>query len=325
MLAVAITGLGVVSAAEPRTTDGAPDIGAWLVGSGGLLDLSPYLEEAHRQTFDRASQLAVVAAKLALDDAGGAPCAPPMLGVCLGNTYGCLGPQIALDRTILTDGPQAISGSLFPYAAFNAASANVAIVLQAKGPNFTLATGLAAGTDACAEAARQVEGGYARAMLAGGVEAFGDDLRCWLEKLKVVRSPTDGAAVVVLESRDDAVRRGARVHAVIAGASSDVADDESVASMGRVAAASARAALEEADVVAGDLRLIVGGDGLFPEVERRVSGRSVEAVWGDTLSASGAFQVAVALRAIRRETDPGPVLCVSRSLEGIVSSIVIMP
>jgi 3-oxoacyl-[acyl-carrier-protein] synthase II len=329
LLSVAITGMGVVAAAGTKQADlrAGSGVGKWLLAVDGRLDLSPHLDALQVQAFDRSSQLAVVAAKLALEDAGGASCPPQLLGVCLANTYGCLGPQIALDRVILTEGPQAVSGSLFPYGAFNAAAANVAIVLHARGPNFTLATGSAAGTDACTEAARQVQGGRAVCMLAGGVEAPGDDLRCWLGKLGFDPTPTEGAAVLMLESHDEAVRRGARIHGWITGAASSVMDDDSRASLERAAASCARSALEEGSVLWRDIRLVVGDVGLLVDLfeQRAVPAHVAESTFGETLSASGAFQVVLGALFLGRQTERGPVLCISRSLEGIVSALVVTP
>jgi len=309
LLPVAVTGLGVVAASGTTPAELGSDRGAgrWLVAVDGRLDLSAHLDELQLRSFDRASQLAVVAAKLALEDAGGWPGAPPALGVCLGNTYGCLEAQIALDRVILTEGPQAVSGTLFPYGAFNAAAANMAVVLHARGPNLTLATGSAAGTDACAEAARQLQEGCVA--LAGGVEVPG------------------GAAILMLESHDGAVRRGARARGFIAGAASFVADDVSRTSLQRAAASSARSALEEAGVVPGDVRLVVGEVGLVAEI---FEGRSVptiaaESTFGETLGASGTFQVVLAVLSLRHPPERGPVLCVSQTLEGMVSVLVVTP
>ena len=307
MLPVAITGVGVVAASVTTSAElaGVPGAGRWLVGVDGRLDLSGHLDALQLRSFDRASQLAVVAAKLALEDAGGWPGAPSSLGVCLGNTHGCLEAQIALDRAILTEGPQAVSGTLFPYGAFNAAAANVAIVLHARGANLTFATGAAAGTDACAEAARQLQDGCVTCMLGGGVEAPGD------------------AAVLLLESRDAADGRGARTRGMIAGAASRVADDDSRAGFERAAAWSARSALEEAGIVAGDVRLVVGEVELLAKTfdGRSVPTISAESTFGEAPSASGAFHVVLAVLSLRSPAERGPVLCLSRTPEGIVSVV----
>jgi 3-oxoacyl-[acyl-carrier-protein] synthase II len=327
MLSVAITGVGVVAATGTRVTD------LWAAFGAGVKrarlespsDLSAHLTEAQLQTFDRASRLAVVAANLAFDDAGRPSYAEPLLGVSLGNTYGCLGAQIELDRVILKEGPQAVSGSLFPYAAFNAAAANIAIARRAKGPNFTLGTGGAAGMDACAEGARQIQDGSAGAMLAGGVEAVGPDLYSWLDKLGVQTPPGEGAAIVMLESSEAAVRRGARLHGHIVAAADRVADDGSRASLIRASTACARSALQEAGLAAADIRWVIGESAWLTDAfdGRTVPTRSVESTLGDTLSASGAFHVVLALLSLQHPTDSGPVLCLSRSLEGIVSGLVI--
>jgi 3-oxoacyl-[acyl-carrier-protein] synthase II len=327
MLRVAITGLGAVAA----TGIDLAELGAALRWGLPLHAAAPpvltaHLEEAELQAFDRASQLAVVAARLAFADAGEPRHDPGSLGVSFGNTYGCLGAQVELDRMVLTDGPRAMRGSLFPYGVFNAPAANVAIALHARGPNLTQATGEAAGTDACAAAARQIECGDADAMLVGGVETIPAELSVWRDALGGPRvSPAEGAAVLMLESGEIAARRGAKIHGHIVGASSRLAGEATRESRARAAVASARSALAEACVTPAELRFVVGDLACLEELFDGLPPPSLtpRVVLGDLLSAAGTFQLLAALLAPPRGTGPGAILSLSLSQHGIATSLVL--
>jgi 3-oxoacyl-[acyl-carrier-protein] synthase II len=115
----------------------------------------------------------------------------------------------------------------------------VAIALDAQGPSNTLATGCVAAANAIGEAARIIARGEADMMLAGGTDARVSPLAMlryrdlgWLATRDdidptEVSAPFDmsaggfvnaeGAGVIVLESREHARRRGARIRAELVG------------------------------------------------------------------------------------------------------------
>jgi len=328
MLNVAITGLGCIASTGMTVLElsNALRAGRSLADVALPSDWSAHLDEPQLVAFDRASQLSVVAAKLAYADAGAPHYDEAGLGVSLGSTYGGHWAQLEIDRTILVEGPQAVRGTVFSYGVVNASAANVGIVLRARGPNLTQATGASAGADACAEAARHIEGGAAVAMIAGGVEVLTADLRAWRGAVGE-SGLAEGVAVIVLEAADAAVRRGARVYGRILGASSRLADDDSREARARAAVASARQALAEAGVPAASTRLVIGDDGsLAPLFDGHMPATlRIDGVLGDTLSAAGAFQVIAALVAAPPGTADGPVLTLSMSRDGIATSLVLHP
>ena len=105
----------------------------------------------------------------------------------------------------------------------NMVSAHISIQFDLRGPNSTVMTDWIAGTQALAEAAMWIEMGEADLVVAGGADtgvlpfvfsnyeqadlfdATGNDAFV----------PGDGAAVFVVEEREHALRRGARIHAEI--------------------------------------------------------------------------------------------------------------
>ena len=121
----------------------------------------------------------------------------------------------------------------------NASAAHISIEYGLSGPCLTLSTACASSANAIGEAFRQVRDGYIDVMLAGGAEAFltYGGFRSW-ESLRVLAAedPEDpsksckpfsknrtglvlgeGAAIVVLEEMERAVRRGAPIYAELIG------------------------------------------------------------------------------------------------------------
>jgi 3-oxoacyl-[acyl-carrier-protein] synthase II len=121
----------------------------------------------------------------------------------------------------------------------NASASHISIGYGLSGPCLTLSNACASSANAIGEAFRQVRDGYVDVMLAGGAEAFltYGGFRSW-ESLRVlaVEDPKDpsnsckpfsknrtglvlgeGAAMVVLEEMERAIRRGAPIYAELIG------------------------------------------------------------------------------------------------------------
>lgn len=161
------------------------------------------------------------------------------VGCVLGVGIGGVGYLEESCRTLLESGPGRISPFLIPRIIPNAAPANVAIDIGLRGPNFTVVTACAAGTNAIGEAAGMIRHGQATAMLAGGAEAalcsvavFGfDRMRALCSDFNeapergsrpfdVARCgfvPGEGAGVLVLEEWEHARARGAPILAELTG------------------------------------------------------------------------------------------------------------
>lgn len=199
-----------------------------------------YMDARSARRLDRFSQFGVAAASLAAQDAGCGwmPSDPAAAGVSIGSALGGLSFAEEQHERYLRDGVRSV-GPMLAVAVYGGASgANIAIEMGTRGPNLANASSCASGAMAIGEAARAIRWGEADAMLSGGVETplapltFGafsiiramsvrnDDPGTACRPFDRRRDGfvmAEGAAVLLLEERDSALRRGARVYAEIVG------------------------------------------------------------------------------------------------------------
>lgn len=250
MKRVVVSGIGVVSPAgcdldafwsaltEPRSGIGpitivpterlAARIAAQVVG------FKPDIHFSSTRLLDRFAQFAVCAARAAVHDAALEIDEPLALeaATVIGNAAGG---QTTVDKSYFElygqNSPQ-VPPLTIPRWMVNAAVSQVSMDLGLKGPAYTVASACASGTHAIGQAFQMVRCGQAPAAIAGGTEACltVGTIKCW-EALHVLSSDTcrpfsknrsglvlgEGAAIVVLEDRDRALARGARVYAEVLG------------------------------------------------------------------------------------------------------------
>ncbi|MFN7986447.1 MAG: beta-ketoacyl synthase N-terminal-like domain-containing protein [Thermoanaerobaculia bacterium] len=189
---------------------------------------------------DRRTRFAVCAAAMALAHAGfpSGPCEG--LGVAIGTSGSDLGAEELSTALVRGEEPRraALDTAVFGEAALaglnplwlllhlpNMASAHVAIQVEARGPNTTVMTGWAAGLSAIVEGAAWITEGSAVAVLAGGADSAVHPFAfAALEQAGLFSPPlpgtsplvpAEGAAVVLLEEREAALARGARILAEV--------------------------------------------------------------------------------------------------------------
>lgn len=211
-------------------------IGGEVVG----FNPSDFIDTKEARRMSRSSQLAVAAARLAIDDAQLDLAREDISEV--GTIIAC-GTSSFPDsdkamRALIEKGPMKISPFYVPMALPNMPSSQVAIQLGLCGYSTTISTACAAGSQAIGEAVAIIRRGDADIMLAGGTEApishFSLGGFCAMRALttrndepeKASRpfdakrdgfAPAEGAGVVVLERLSSARRRGAFIYAEIIG------------------------------------------------------------------------------------------------------------
>jgi 3-oxoacyl-[acyl-carrier-protein] synthase II len=203
--------------------------------AGLLHDFAPadYLDRRTMQRTSRFIQLALITARMALEDSDVelAGIDPFRCGVELGTGIGGFDMMTEQSNQYLN------GGRLHPLFVTmvipNIAAAQVAMAHGLKGQNSTICTACAASTHAIGTAFQAIRHGYADLMLAGGSEASlcqvgvtafnsikalstrNDDPETASRPFDKDRDgfvPAEGAGILVLESLDLAVQRGARIY-----------------------------------------------------------------------------------------------------------------
>jgi 3-oxoacyl-[acyl-carrier-protein] synthase II len=298
-----------------------------------------HLEAKRVKRLDRFGQLSVVAANLALADAGITMAREDgeRIGVMMGTALGGVGYAEEQLGRYLVGGLRAVDATLALAVFGGASSCNIAIETGAQGPNSTNAMSCASGAIAIGEAFRQVRDGAADVMIAGGAEAplaplcFGAfalirAMSTRNEDPSQASRPFDagrdgfvmgeGGAVLILEERGRALARGAPIYGEIIGfgTTNDAHHMTAPLPGGAQAARAMRGALRMADVVPDDVTYVNAHASATPlndptEVQamRTVFGDALGQTWvsgtkgyhGHALGASGAIEAVICMLAFR--------------------------
>ena len=203
-------------------------------------DPTAYLDAKALKRMDRFSQFAVVAARLAIEDAhlDAANEDHDRIGVCIGSALGGIGFAEEQCGVFGAKGLKAVDPSLALSVFGGAGSCNIAIDLGATGPATSNSNSCASGTIALGEALEMIIRDRVDIVLAGGSEAplaplcFGSfalirAMSCRNDDPQRACRPFDagrdgfvmgeGAAVLVVEELGHALGRGAHIYAEISG------------------------------------------------------------------------------------------------------------
>jgi 3-oxoacyl-[acyl-carrier-protein] synthase II len=287
---------------------------------------------------DRVTQLGLAAANQALADSALTLDADTclMTGVVMGCGMGNVGSAIEGFNVFNEKGPLRMSPFFIPMMLADSPAASISIANGLQGPNMAIATACAAGNNALGEAAKMIQRGAADVMLAGGAEApllpiviagfnatgalstyDGDPVRA-SRPFDADRDgfvTGEGAAVLVLESLEHALARGAKIYAEFLGygTSADAYHVSAPADDGAGAIQSMQRALDDAGLEAANIDYInAHGTGtklndksetlavkkVFGAVayERPIS--STKSVHGHLLGAAGALEALISVKAL---------------------------
>ena len=210
--------------------------------AGEIPDFEPtrYIEKREARKMDRFTQFAVAAALMAWQDAGldKNEIDRDAAGVIVGSGIGGIKTIEEQHRILLEKGPRRVSPFLVPALIANMAAGYISIMLQLRGPNLTVVTACASSNHAIGDAFRVIQRGDAEIIVAGGTEAAGIDIAfagvCSARALSQrndeparASRPFDrerdgfvmgeGSGIVILESLDHALKRGAQIYAELIG------------------------------------------------------------------------------------------------------------
>jgi nodulation protein E len=240
-----------------------------------VLDFDPDAHFSPKRVgqLDRFSQFAVVAARAAVRDAGLE--IDEELALKIATVIGTgAGGHITIDESYMKlygENAAKVHPLTIPRMMVNAAASHVSMDLGLKGPTFSTATACASGTHAIGQAFHMIRSGQTPVAIAGGTEAglTVGTLKAW-EALRILSNDTcrpfsknrsglvlgEGAAILVLESRERAIARGAPIYAELRGfgMSADAVDlispdPDGAARAIRSALSDARANVEDVDYV----------------------------------------------------------------------------
>jgi len=300
-------------------------------------DPSPWLSGKQARHLDRFGHFAVAAAQMAIDDCGGPPDVDPArAGVQLGTGIGGVGTLETQVGVLAARGPGRVSPFTIPMVMPNAGAATVSLRHGFQGPSETLTTACAAGTHSIAAGARMIADGRCDVVLAGGAESSmtPTTVAAFTVMTALSRSGvsrpfdtardgfciSEGAAVLVLEEREAALARGARVYGEVLGAAStcDAFHMTAPSPGGAGATSCMRLALADAELEPGEIHAINAHGTSTPlndEAEAAavstvfgpggVPVSSIKGVTGHGLGAAGALEAAsVLLSFVHRELPP---------------------
>ncbi len=281
---------------------------------------------------DRCEQMAMVTAREAWADAGRPEVDPQRLAVVIGTGYGGVQSTLGQHRIVEAGNARRMSPHAIIMLMANGPAAWVSIDLGAKAGARTPVSACASGAEAISIAMEMIQLDLADVVVAGGVEAPVDNLPlAAFAQMRALSTRHDdpaaasrpfdvdrdgfvlgeGAAVVVLEREGFAAARGARVHAVAAGASvnSDAADITTADPVNQARAIST--ALRRAGVAPTDVGLVHAhatstpvGDPLEAEAIAAAIGThpavtATKSMTGHTLGAAGAIGAVATICALR--------------------------
>ena len=298
--------------------------------------------EARRM--DRFAQLAVAAARLAVADAAldVAATGAARVGCVIGTGIGGIGAFEEQVHVLAARGPSRVSPHLVALMIPNMAAGQIAMRLGITGPNDCTVTACAASGHAVARAVDLIRSGQADAVLAGGAEAAITPLTlagfCAARALsrrnddpERASRPFDagrdgfvlgeGSTVLVLEERDRARARGARIYGEVAGygLSADAHHETAPHPEGAGGAAAMRAALDDASLAPdavgyinahgtsttlGDVAETKAIHAVFGAHAGRVAVSSTKSMTGHLLGAAGATELAATALALARGVLP---------------------
>jgi 3-oxoacyl-[acyl-carrier-protein] synthase II len=352
---VVVTGIGVITAIGTNPTEFWKNL---LSGECGIADVESfdtsdysvhrgaevktfyaddYVLKLNANRIGRASQFAIAAARIALDDAGTDvnTIEPERVGVSMGTTSGEPKQVEYFNDAQVSNRLNDIGGEFVSMYPCHVISEHIASELNLAGANMMIPTACAAGNYAIAYATDVLHEGQADVMLAGGADCFSRITYTGFARLGAVAPevcqpfdknrkgmiPGEGAAVLTLETLEHAIARNAKIYAEVGGygLSCDAHHMTAAHPEGNGAVRAMAMALRESGLKPDDVSYISAhGTGtllndkletiavkqLFQETAYNIPISSIKSMLGHTMGAASAIEAAVCALAVYHNRIP---------------------
>lgn len=313
--------------------------------AGELKDFDPkeFMDRKVAKRMDEYSQFGVAAAVQAVEMSGIDTEKTNMdrFGVIVGSGIGGLN---AMEQQIIKmhdKGPQRVAPLFVPMAIGNMVAGNISIAIGARGINTSIVTACASGNNSIGEAFRNIKHGYSDVIIAGGAEGTINEIGiagfAALNALSTSSDPDrasipfdkerhgfvmgEGAGVLMLESLDHALERGATIYGEIVGygATGDGYHMTAPSPDGSGAGRAMKLAMEEAGITPADIGYInahgtstPANDSsetqaikyAFGDAAKDVAISSTKSMTGHLLGAAGGIEAVACVKALQENFLP---------------------
>lgn len=320
------------------------DLSAKIAGTVKGFEPNHYMPAKDVKKTAKFTHYASAAATQAVEDAGlELSCEDPFrVGVAIGSGIGGLPTIEACANTLFEKGPRRMWPFFVPASIVNMAAGYVGLLLNCKGPNFSIATACTSGAHNIGYAARTIAHGDADVMLCGGSEMA--TCRMGITGFGALRAlstnndaPTlasrpwdkdrdgfvlgEGAGVMVLEEYERAKARNATIYAELVGfgMSGDAYHMTANDVTGLAPSMSMSNALRDADLTpdqvdyinahatstpVGDPAEVLAIKQCFGEFAKKIPVSSTKSMTGHLLGAAGAVEAIFSVMAIKEQVLP---------------------
>lgn len=211
-----------------------------IAGEVKGFDPEKFIEKKKVKEGDTFIHFSIAASRMAVESSGFSPTEEERerVGVIIGVGLGGLDYIEKTDHVLQEKGPNRVTPYFIPACIANLAAGQVSMLYGYQGANFSTTSACASGVHAIGEAFRAIRHGYMDAAVAGGCESAITPLSvAGFGQMRALSTRNDdptrasrpfdrdrdgfviaeGAGVVVLEERESALRRGARIFAELLG------------------------------------------------------------------------------------------------------------
>lgn len=277
--------------------------------AGEVKDFKPeeHIDKKELKKMDRYTQFAVIASKMAVEDASLdlEKIDRERFGVVLGSGTGGMETFEEQYAKYMEKGPRRISPFFIPMMITNMAAGQVSIYLGARGINETIVTACASATHATGDAFKAIQRGAADIVIAGGTEAPLTPMSLGgFSAMKALSTRNDeperasrpfdkerdgfvmaeGAGVLVLEELEHALARGAKIYGEMLGygMTSDANHITTPAENGEGAYRAMKIAVADAGIEPSDVDYI-NAHGTSTEYNDKYETAAIKTLFGDSL------------------------------------------